>query len=373
MKRLIIAAVGLALVVAVLGVHGSPIRAQPVASIALPSPGATKQLYEGCNNISLTFPDGTTSQTLVQAVTPAGSVESLWRHDAALKKWDAFSPAAPAASDLLQVNFLDSVWLCIASGLGTTPPPPGPTATLTATPTPPPPTSTPAPMQADLAVTDLFPQALPAGPVVAKITNNGPDSLTNANVDLSCQVSTQPYGGGNPSGQGIGGPISVTLNPGQTAEFPAGFSIDISQALSDVTCIITVPFNDPNPGNNNYAEKFPTADVEVADFILQGPAANREVHAVLRSNGPGTLAAVPALLECESRLCPDVPPCFIGPPTQHPPVPLVLHLTPSQTVFIQTPRIFNDNTSRVQTMTCTVVVEFNDPVPNNTYNETPVQ
>lgn len=367
MKRLIIAVVGLALVVAVLGVHGSSIRAQPVASIALPSPGTTKQLYEGCNNVSLTFPDGTTSQTVVQTVTPAGSVQSLWRYDAALKKWNGFSPAAPAASDLLQVNFLDSVWLCIASGLGPAPPP-GPTATP-----PPPPPPPPGPLEADLAVTDLFPQNLPAGPVVVKITNNGPDSLTNASIDLSCQVGTQPYGGGIPTGQGIGGPISVTLNPGQTADFPAGFSIDISQALSDVTCTITVPFNDPNPGNNNYAEKFPTADVEVVDFILQGPAANREVHAVLRSNGPGTLAAVPASLECNSQLCPDVGLCLLvinNPP--HPPVPLQLHLTPSQTVLIQTPRIFNDNTHYVKTMTCTVAVEFNDPVPNNTYHESPV-
>ena len=136
MKRLIIAAPGLALLVTLLALGGSPVRAQPVASITLPPPGATKQLYPGCNNISLTFPDGTTSQTVVQAVTPAGAVEAMWRHNAALNAFEGFSPVAPQASDLLTVNFLDSVWLCLAVAPlpALTPPPAAPTAT----PVPPP-------------------------------------------------------------------------------------------------------------------------------------------------------------------------------------------------------------------------------------------
>jgi len=84
-----------AVVVALLAAHGSAVRAQPVASIALPDPGGTKQLYPGCNNIGLTFPDGTPSETVVQAVTPAGTVQAMWRHDAALNKFEGFSPAAP--------------------------------------------------------------------------------------------------------------------------------------------------------------------------------------------------------------------------------------------------------------------------------------
>jgi inhibitor of cysteine peptidase len=96
-----------------LGAADSRAQAQPVASITLPEPGATKQLYEGCNNIVLTFPDGTTSQTVVQAVTPAGAAESMWRHDASQNRFLGFSLAAPEASDLLTVNFLDAVWLCV--------------------------------------------------------------------------------------------------------------------------------------------------------------------------------------------------------------------------------------------------------------------
>lgn len=113
MKRLIIAVLGFALVAGVLAAHGSSILAQPVASITMPDPGGTVELYPGCNNIGLTFPDATSSQTVVDAVTPTDAVEAMWRHDAALGKWDGFSPAAAAASDLKTVDFLDAVWLCV--------------------------------------------------------------------------------------------------------------------------------------------------------------------------------------------------------------------------------------------------------------------
>lgn len=99
--------------VALLPVATSHAQAQPVASIALPDPGGVKQLYPGCNNITLTFPDGTASETVVQVVSPAGAAESMWWHDASQNRFVGFSPMAPQASDLLTVNFLDAVWLCI--------------------------------------------------------------------------------------------------------------------------------------------------------------------------------------------------------------------------------------------------------------------
>jgi len=117
------------------------VRAQPLASITLPAPGSTKQLYPGCNAIALTFPDGTASQTVLQAVTPPGAVQAMWRHNAALNKFEGFSSAAPQASDLLTVNFLDPVWLCLAGAPApvpteeTPPPPPPPPSVPTAAPT----------------------------------------------------------------------------------------------------------------------------------------------------------------------------------------------------------------------------------------------
>jgi len=116
MKKALLMAAALVLTAgaALLGVPGSRVRAQPVASITLPEPGGVKDLYEGCNNIVLTFPEGTASQTVVEAVSPAGAAESMWRYDASQNRFLGFSPAAPQASDLLTVNFLDAVWLCIS-------------------------------------------------------------------------------------------------------------------------------------------------------------------------------------------------------------------------------------------------------------------
>jgi hypothetical protein len=114
MRRLGIVAVGLALVVATLVIHSnSVVRAQPVASIAMPPPRGAIQLYDGCNNVALSFPDGTDSQTVVNAVTPAGVVDAMWRHNAAQNRFEGFSPAASQASDLLTVNEWDAVWLCL--------------------------------------------------------------------------------------------------------------------------------------------------------------------------------------------------------------------------------------------------------------------
>jgi len=349
---------------ALLAAHGPSAEAQPVASIALPDPGGTEQLYSGCNAISLTFPHGTASETVVAAVTPAGAVESLWRFDPPLKKWEGFSPAAPRASDLLKVDFLDSVWLCVAAAPGGTAPPPSPSPAGT----PVDPSAT-----ADLVLTDLFPKKLPVGDVYASITNHGPGKVKNTDIDLSCSLEVIPYQG-PPTTHQAGGPVSVSLSRGQTAELPTGITIDISQAVFDITCTIQAPLYDPDLVSNKKSKTFPTADVEVIDLILHGPPASRDVQAVLTNKGPDTLVNVPAKLECESRICPDVGLCFfLGPPTRHPPVPVQLRLSPGQTQVVQTPLTFDDTNYYAQTMTCTLAVQFLDPNPSNARNETPVQ
>jgi len=120
----------LAAVVTLLALQAPAAHAQPVATISLPARGAAKQLYLGCNSIALTFPDGTASQAVVQAVTPAQAVQAVWRYNAAQGKWDGYAPAAPGASDLLTVNFLDAVWVCVTG------PSPAATPTLEGTPAP---------------------------------------------------------------------------------------------------------------------------------------------------------------------------------------------------------------------------------------------
>jgi len=118
--------------------------AQPTATIALPEPGTAKELYAGCNMVALTFPNGTGSQAVVNAVSPVGSVQGIWSYDTAQQRFTAFSPAAPQASDLLSVNFLDAVWVCIAGA------PPAPAAVAPTAAPPMPPASAVAPSDNDL-------------------------------------------------------------------------------------------------------------------------------------------------------------------------------------------------------------------------------
>lgn len=260
MKRGLSVAVLAATVATLLAAHVSSVHAQPVARIALPRPRGTVPLYPGCNNIALSFPDGTDSQTVVQAVTPAGMVEAMWRHDAALNKFEGFSPPAPQASDLLTVNLWDAVWLCIGRApLGPTPTPtpapaltsPTPTPMLTWTPTP------AAQLVADLAVTDIFPDNLPQGEVYARITNNGPDSLTSVDVQLGCSaVSTDTML--RETVIAIAPRfITVSLNPGETEEFDTKISVDNSCAKYEVTCEVKASSNDPNAANDSYSEEIP--------------------------------------------------------------------------------------------------------------------
>jgi len=183
MRRLSIVVVGVAVVVAALLLHGNPlVRAQPVASIALPPPRGTVQLYSGCNNIALTFSDSTTSQTVVQAVTPAGMVQAMWRHNAAANRFEGFSPAAPQASDLLTVNLWDAVWLCVG-GVPPPAPPMPPPAAPTATPIPPPaPTATP---------------ILPPTPTAVPTT--APGTLGDGTFRVGVDISPGTYRAANPS------------------------------------------------------------------------------------------------------------------------------------------------------------------------------
>jgi len=244
--------VGLAM--ALLAGSGASVLAQPVATIALPAPGSAQQLYPSCNNISLTFPDGTPSQTVVQAVTPAGTVETLWRFNGPLNKFEGFSPAFPQASDLMSVNFLDAVWLCMTTGA-----PPG--AVAPPTPTPPaqviPPAPLPSGVTADITPTDLYLDNQPQGVMWVRITNNGPDTLANNKVSITLSQSRSTLAVPPVVDSSTGPATEYTLNlaPGQTQTINLGLQIDTSHYRYDFTVTVTpVDFTDPNSGNNTYKE-----------------------------------------------------------------------------------------------------------------------
>jgi len=193
MRRLGIVAVGLSLVVGLVVYPGGPVQAQPVASIGLPPPRGTVQLYSGCNNIALTFPDGTASQTVVQAVTPGGVVEAMWRHNAAQNRFEGFSPAAPQASDLLTVNLWDAVWLCVEGTPPTAPtvPPSVPTVPTV------PPTAAP-------TSTSVQPTAAPTStpvqpPTPTAVPTTTPGTFGDGKFVIGQDIGPGTYRAANPS------------------------------------------------------------------------------------------------------------------------------------------------------------------------------
>ncbi len=202
---------GLTAMVAVLAVllvvRWPATQAQSVASITLPEPGSTKLLYPGCNNITLTFPEGTSSTTAVEAVTPRGTVNTMWRYSAAERRWDGFSSAATGAKDLLTVGFLDAVWLCIG-GQPTTP-----TATATASSVPgatTSPTSAAATSTPTATATALSPTATPATPVATPTVSPTAAATVSAAVWPPDALSSFHYRAKTSLPTGLGSDFVIT-------------------------------------------------------------------------------------------------------------------------------------------------------------------
>jgi uncharacterized protein YgiM (DUF1202 family) len=101
-----------------------------------------------------------------------------------------------------------------------------------------PPAPAPGTPSADLALTDIFPQNA-NGPLMFRITNRGPDTLTNAKVSVVCNLTTK-----NSSGQPTGSEQktqthTVSLAQGHDQAYQTGFStIDTSQHQYDVGCAV---------------------------------------------------------------------------------------------------------------------------------------
>ncbi len=77
-----------------------------------PSTTISTPLAAGCNVLGLSFPDGTDPSLVADAVSPADAFESMWRLDNASGSFQAYMAAAPEASDLTSLQFLDAVFLC---------------------------------------------------------------------------------------------------------------------------------------------------------------------------------------------------------------------------------------------------------------------
>lgn len=75
----------------------------------------TVQLVAGCNNVTLTWPDGTVTSEVAAAVSPLSALLGMWRFDSGRQTYEGFSPLAPGASDLTSVNRTDAVFICLST------------------------------------------------------------------------------------------------------------------------------------------------------------------------------------------------------------------------------------------------------------------
>jgi len=135
------------------------------------------------------------------------------------------------------------------------------------------PSGTP-PTTADIAVTDLYPDNQPSGTLWARITNNGPDSLLSAGIQLSCFATRHrtAFCDTDTLGPLIAEGIN-TSDPGQTTTINAAMGLDTSTYWYEATCIVQPlkgSYSDPNPVNDSYTEIIPppTGDLELQDILL---------------------------------------------------------------------------------------------------------
>jgi hypothetical protein len=130
-------------------------------------------------------------------------------------------------------------------------PPPGPTNT----PAMPPGGSSWGVLNADLAVTDLYPDNHPQGGMMVRFTNRGPDSMSDVNVPVSCQViahfiSAQT----NPLTFSKDFTANVTLNKGQTSAHYTRIDLDTGLYWYEGRCTINPGWKDDNSANNSFGE-----------------------------------------------------------------------------------------------------------------------
>ena len=71
------------------------------------------QLFPGCNNQTSTWPNGTRTEVVAAAVSPAANLIAIWRHDAAANRFFGFSTLPGAPNDLLTVDFLQPLFFCM--------------------------------------------------------------------------------------------------------------------------------------------------------------------------------------------------------------------------------------------------------------------
>lgn len=110
---------------------------------------------------------------------------------------------------------------------------------------------------ADIAVSDIYPGNQPHGQFFVRIVNHGPGTLRNVKLNVICSAHpTRKQGMGAFISDNKSMTVTLNLNPGQQQAFPTGLSLDTNTFTYFVDCVAKPGFQDPNPGNNTYNERF---------------------------------------------------------------------------------------------------------------------
>jgi hypothetical protein len=72
-------------------------------------------LFQGCNNVALTWPYGTLTGEVAASITPASALVAIWRFDNTAQTFQGFAPRFPETSNLTAVNRLDAVFVCMSA------------------------------------------------------------------------------------------------------------------------------------------------------------------------------------------------------------------------------------------------------------------
>jgi len=115
----------------------------------------------------------------------------------------------------------------------------------------------PAGFNADVAVTDIYPDGRPHGQFHMRITNHGPHALRNVPVRVhSSAARTDKNNGQKSSGGDTKRTVVLNLRPGQTQTFPTGINLDTNVFRYRVDCRVNPRFPDQHPGNNHRTKTF---------------------------------------------------------------------------------------------------------------------
>jgi len=63
--------------------------------------------------VTSTFADDTGVETIATAVTPSGTLQSLWSFRAGA--WLGYSSRHPEVSDLVEIDFTEALFICVSA------------------------------------------------------------------------------------------------------------------------------------------------------------------------------------------------------------------------------------------------------------------